>query len=156
MNDQKNKLKIDRDFDNLAPFFAQKLRFAIAECQAEGYPVELFEGMRSGDRQAALYSQGRTAPGKIVTYARPGESWHAYGLACDLVGFVNGRWDWSIDYDRVEQIMISHGFGSLKFERAHFQITGGMSIQKAQKIAAERGLLALWSIVESSLHVAGK
>lgn len=151
MNDTKNKLKIDRDFDNLAPFFAQKLRSAIAECQGEGYPVALFEGMRSETRQNALYAQGRTAEGKVITYARGGQSWHQYGLAADLVGLINGRWDWSIDYDRVEQIMISHGFNSLKFERAHFQITGGLSVEKAQRISRDQGLLALWSIVEAQI-----
>lgn len=35
--------------------------------------------------QAALYAQGRTAPGKIVTYAPAGLSYHNYGLAADIV-----------------------------------------------------------------------
>ena len=147
-----NVNKINRDFEFLAPFFAQKLRIALAECQAEGYPVALFEGYRSEDRQNFLYASGRTRDGKIITHAKGGQSWHQYSLAADIVGFVNGRWDWSIDYDRVEQIMISHGFGSLKFERAHFQITGQLSVQKAHNIACEQGMLALWSIVESSLQ----
>jgi peptidoglycan L-alanyl-D-glutamate endopeptidase CwlK len=151
MNDTKSKLKIDRDFDNLAPFFAQKLRSAIAECQAQGYPVELFEGMRSETRQNQLWAQGRTEPGKIITHAKAGQSWHQYGLAADIVGFINGRWDWSLNYDKIEQIMVSHGFSSLKFERAHFQITGGMAIDKARRIAKDQGLLALWSIIESQI-----
>ena len=152
MHTQKSKQIINRNFDDIAPFFAQKLRTALAECQAEGYQVELFEGYRSESRQNQLYAQGRTEPGKIITHAKAGQSWHQYGLAGDIVGKTAGKWDWSIDYDRVEQIMISHGFSSLKFERPHFQITGGLSIQKAQKIAKDQGLLALWSIVESSLQ----
>jgi peptidoglycan L-alanyl-D-glutamate endopeptidase CwlK len=152
MQSQKSKEIINRNFDDLAPFFAQKLRTALLQCQAEVYQVELFEGYRSETRQNQLYAQGRTEPGKIITHAKAGQSWHQYGLAGDIVGKTNGKWDWSIDYDRIEQIMISHGFNSLKFERPHFQITGGLSIQKAQKIAKEQGLLALWSIVESSLQ----
>lgn len=155
MHTQKSKQEIDRDFDNLAPFFAAKLQTALAKCQAAGYDVHLFEGYRSPLRQNKLYAQGRTEPGKIITHAKAGQSWHQYGLAADIVGKTKGKWDWSIDYDKVEQIMIKHGFNSLKFERAHFQITGGMSIQKAQKITQEQGLLALWSIIESSLHAAG-
>ncbi len=85
MNDNKNKLKPNRDWELLAPFFAQKLRSAIAECQAEGYPVELFEGYRSGERQEWLYESGRTRDGKIITYARAGESVHGLGLGADVV-----------------------------------------------------------------------
>ena len=35
------------------------------------------------EEQAALFAIGRTAPGKIVTKARPGESYHNHGLAFD-------------------------------------------------------------------------
>ena len=45
---------------------------------------EVLSGLRSYAQQAALYAQGRTKPGKIVTKARPGSSWHNYGLAIDL------------------------------------------------------------------------
>ena len=37
------------------------------------------------ETQAALYAQGRTAPGRIVTNARPGYSYHNFGLAIDVV-----------------------------------------------------------------------
>lgn len=148
---EKNVTKINRDYELLAPFFAQKLRSALAECHEQGYPVELFEGMRSGDRQDWLYSSGRTRDGKIITHARAGESAHNVGLAADVVFFINGKWDWSGQYDKVEQIMISHGFSSLKFERCHFQITGGLTAKKAWEMARQHGLLHLWSVVESSL-----
>jgi peptidoglycan LD-endopeptidase CwlK len=42
----------------------------------------------------ALYAQGRTEPGHIVTDAPPGESAHNYGLALDIVPMVNGKPDW--------------------------------------------------------------
>lgn len=32
-----------------------------------------------------MYAQGRTAPGSIVSYAPPGDSFHQYGLAGDVV-----------------------------------------------------------------------
>jgi peptidoglycan LD-endopeptidase CwlK len=50
--------------------------------------------LRSNDEQAALYAQGRTTPGEIVTDAPPGESAHNYGLALDIVPVVNGKPDW--------------------------------------------------------------
>jgi len=39
---------------------------------------------RTMSEQQALYEQGRTAPGKVVTNARPGSSAHNFGLAADL------------------------------------------------------------------------
>ena len=38
---------------------------------------------RSYDIQAKRYAQGRTEPGKIVTWARPGQSWHQFWAALD-------------------------------------------------------------------------
>lgn len=47
------------------------------------------EGLRSFDRQDDLYRQGRQTKGRIVTNAKPGQSYHNYGVACDscFVGF---------------------------------------------------------------------
>lgn len=59
--------------------------------------------------QAALYAQGRTAPGKIVTQAPAGLSMHNYGLAVDIVLMIdkdgNGTheaasWDTATDFDK--------------------------------------------------------
>jgi len=50
--------------------------------------------LRTMAEQAALYAQGRTTPGLIVTHAPPGESAHQYGLALDGVPIVNGKPDW--------------------------------------------------------------
>ncbi|MBB5037099.1 M15 family metallopeptidase [Prosthecobacter dejongeii] len=55
-----------------------------------GVMVEVISGLRSWPQQAALYAQGRTKPGKVVTNARPGSSWHNYGLAIDLGLFKGG------------------------------------------------------------------
>lgn len=55
-----------------------------------GATAEVLSGLRSYQQQAALYAQGRTKPGKIVTNARPGSSWHNYGLAIDLGLFKAG------------------------------------------------------------------
>ena len=40
--------------------------------------------LRTYDEQDDLYEQGRTEPGKIVTNARGGKSWHNFGLALDF------------------------------------------------------------------------
>jgi D-alanyl-D-alanine carboxypeptidase-like protein len=37
------------------------------------------------EQQQAIYAQGRTTPGNIVTNAQPGDSYHNFGLAFDVV-----------------------------------------------------------------------
>lgn len=49
-----------------------------------GLTIRVSQGLRTMAEQAALYAQGRTAPGKIVTRARAGLSMHHYGLAFDI------------------------------------------------------------------------
>lgn len=57
---------------------------------------------RSNAEQEALYEQGRTKPGHIVTRARPGQSAHNHvnaagrpaALAFDVVPLIHGKCDW--------------------------------------------------------------
>jgi len=59
------------------------LRLAEA-CLSLGFPIFLVEGFRSTRRQEFLYTKGRTAPGRIVTHARGGQSLHETGRALDF------------------------------------------------------------------------
>ena len=74
----------------------QVFRSWIAECQilakAHGYEYKAISGNRSWDEQARIYAQGRTAPGKIVTNAKPGYSNHNYGIAVDMGVFRDGKY----------------------------------------------------------------
>jgi peptidoglycan L-alanyl-D-glutamate endopeptidase CwlK len=144
--------QINRDKTLLAPFFAKRLQIALDECHAQHLEIEMFEGFRSEDRQDWLYAQGRTREGKIVTKARGGQSYHQYGIACDLCFKWGGKWQWNKDdpWDKVHAIFKKHGFEILSFEKAHVQITGGIKISKAATIAKEQGLLSLWSIIFSA------
>lgn len=47
-------------------------------------PVLITQGLRTWAEQDALYAQGRTTPGTIVTNARGGHSHHNFGLAVDV------------------------------------------------------------------------
>lgn len=49
-----------------------------------GLDARVISGFRDPKEQAKLYAQGRTAPGKIVTNARPGYSWHNFSVAFDI------------------------------------------------------------------------
>jgi peptidoglycan LD-endopeptidase CwlK len=46
--------------------------------------VKIISGFRTYAEQDALYAQGRTTPGNIVTNARAGYSNHNFGIAFDI------------------------------------------------------------------------
>ena len=111
---------------------------------AKGVTVEVISGLRSWAAQAALYAQGRTKPGPIVTKARPGSSWHNYGLAIDLGLFKNGVY---LDekkpaeadklYAEIGRIAEVHGIewaGNWKnfTETPHFQVTFGQTLAQVR------------------------
>ena len=54
---------------------------------------------RTMKEQKALYAQGRSRPGQVVTNAKPGSSPHNYGLAADLAPLKIGssEIDWNAD-----------------------------------------------------------
>jgi len=56
----------------------------LRRAYAAGVPVIVASGTRTPAEQAALYAQGRSVPGDIVTPRRPGGSLHQYGLAFDV------------------------------------------------------------------------
>jgi hypothetical protein len=97
----------------------------MAEIQGAGLPLKVFEAWRSPDRQRFLFEQGRTRPGPKVTFARAWESYHQYGLAVDIVGFVDGKWTWDLPdatWQRMHAIGAAHGLERLGFETPHLQL----------------------------------
>lgn len=105
--------------------------------------------LRTYAEQNALYAQGRTAKGKVVTNAKGGRSYHNFGLAVDIVLIVdkdgNGSyetasWDTKSDFDgdgksdwlEVVTIFKQYGWiwgGDWKFVDApHFEKSFGLSV----------------------------
>ena len=55
---------------------------------------------RSMEQQRVIYTQGRTAPGKVVSNALPGSSAHNFGLAADIWPITEGGdFDWNAPDD---------------------------------------------------------
>lgn len=75
----------------LEPSTREMVEKALEECKAQGLDVLIICTWRSWEEQAAEYAKGRTAPGKIVTNAKPGQSWHQWGRAIDFVPRRNGK-----------------------------------------------------------------
>lgn len=57
--------------------------------------IRITQGLRTWAEQNALYAQGRTAPGKIVTNAKGGYSAHNMGYACDFCCMNGALPDWN-------------------------------------------------------------
>ena len=116
-----------------------------------GVTAEVISGLRSWQQQAALYAQGRTKPGRIVTNARPGSSWHNYGLAIDLGLFAGGRYlDESAPsradkvYRELGALWTSQGgewAGNWKSfcESPHFQWTAGKTLAQLRSAMEANG-----------------
>jgi peptidoglycan L-alanyl-D-glutamate endopeptidase CwlK len=61
---------------HLHPDIREKCGQFLDLCRAQSIDILITCTYRSNEEQAVLYAQGRTAPGKIVTWAKPGESKH--------------------------------------------------------------------------------
>lgn len=93
---------------------ADKVRKVIKKMHAEGIYICVAQGYRSFAEQDALYAQGRTKPGQIVTNARGGQSNHNYGVAVDLCLYTkDGKdviWTTTGDFQKVVKAMKAEGF----------------------------------------------
>jgi peptidoglycan L-alanyl-D-glutamate endopeptidase CwlK len=68
---------------------AARKAMIAAKALGGGLTVQILSGTRTYAEQDALYAQGRTKPGKVVTKARAGYSNHNFGIAFD-VGIFKG------------------------------------------------------------------
>jgi len=106
-----------RSASNLAtlhPKFRSSAIAAWTEAQAAMPPnveIIVMQGLRSFAESDALYAQGRTKPGQIVTKAAAGQSYHNYGLAFDFEMLTNGTSDWIVgpNWLKIVEIMKKHG-----------------------------------------------
>lgn len=86
----------------LHPKIRYKVTAAILNLEKRNVKIRIVQGLRTFAEQDALYAQGRTTPGKKVTNAKGGQSYHNYGLGFDFAllhkdGTVS--WDMTEDLD---------------------------------------------------------
>lgn len=124
-----------RNISDLHPKVQTLCKRFIEMCKAEGIDVIITSTYRDGESQNELYAQGRTKPGKIVTNAKAGQSFHNWRVAFDFVPIVNGKAVWG-DADLwqkcgkiAESVGLEWAGRWTKFkEMPHCQYTGGLSI----------------------------
>lgn len=120
-------------------------------------------GLRSLAEQEALYAQGRTKPGPIVTWAQPGDSLHLYGLAIDscflkvgnirvnpfLEGHPNAEELWR-EYARFAE---AHGFVAganwrVNKDRPHIERAYGLKLPEIKELYRNGGLTGVWTQID--------
>ncbi len=124
-------------------------------CAQAGAAILITQGLRTWQEQDALFAQGRTMPGKIVTNARGGESWHNFGLAFDIVVLDSvGKADWDTAHPGWtrgaaigKSLGLEWGGDWEKFkDLPHFQHTGDLTLGECRELFA-RGLEVIWERV---------
>ena len=133
-----------RDLNELLPQVKTKVEHFIQLCKDSNIDLLVTSTYRDLESQAALYSQGRTSPGKIVTNAGPGDSYHNWRCAIDVVPLVNGKADWDGSHPVWAEIGRLGKEAGLEWagewvhfkELAHFQYSGGLTIAQLKEGAA--------------------
>lgn len=120
----------------LYPPFLRKIRILVENCRAlRNVEYWAISGERTWNEQDALYAQGRTAPGGIVTNAKGGHSNHNFAIAADFCR------DQSIERAGLQP----------NWNKADYEILA----QEAEKLGLEPGLR--WKFVDAphvQLHLA--
>jgi peptidoglycan L-alanyl-D-glutamate endopeptidase CwlK len=128
-----------RSIDDLHPKVKELAEKFIASCKGHGWDILIYSTYRDAEAQNKIYAQGRTEPGKIVTNAKGGQSFHNYRVAFDWVPMLGGKPLWSDDAAYLKCAELGEALGlewagrwkSFK-ETAHLQYTGGLTLADFQ------------------------
>lgn len=86
---------MSKSLDDLLPIVKQKAEEFLAKCKEAGIDVAITSTYRSVDEQNALYAQGRTTDGHVITNAKGGQSIHNYRCAMDFCPMTNNTLNWN-------------------------------------------------------------
>ncbi len=121
--------------DGVKPELVAKVQAIIAAMGELGFVMIVTDGVRTTEQQQALYAQGRTKPGPIVTQADGMEhrSNHqargGFGYAVDCCFVVDGKpsWDeslpWVLYGAMAETLGLTWGGGWKHPDRPHIELT---------------------------------
>lgn len=137
---------MSRKIEDLEPETRKRCKLLMDWCYSQGYNVFLTSTKRTHEEQQALYDQGRYKPGKIVTNAKAGQSWHETGRAFDFA-FHDGKGGatWVGPWEKIATYAATLGLqwgGNFKRlgDRDHFQYTAGLTLADAIKLEDQRNL----------------
>lgn len=134
--------------------FTQFLCLAKATAATLGCDYIFISGNRSWAEQDALYAQGRTKPGAIVTNAKGGQSNHNFGIAADAGVFLGkiyldgGNSEQQARAAKVHRACSEHAEacglewgGSWKSfkDLPHYEIKTGLTMAQKRELFARKG-----------------
>jgi peptidoglycan LD-endopeptidase CwlK len=146
------------------PPLADKIRTMSEMLSTENIDIRVVQALRTWAQQDALYAQGRTVPGNIVTNVQGGCSYHNFGLAVDCVPSIYGpdqpfNPDWNPQHPtwkRMEAVGVSLGLDSGAEWRSfpdapHFQLTGSYPENEpndtVRQLFKDDGMTVLWASI---------
>lgn len=149
------------DMNKLHPKLRKLTNELVTACERKGIPIKITQGFRSKAEQDALYAQGRTKPGKVVTNAKGSSysSCHMWGIAIDFA-----RNDGKAPYDdsdgfftKVGKVGKSLGlewggdWKSIK-DKPHFQLPdwGSTTAQLKAKYGTPEKFMKTWGDTKKS------
>ncbi len=129
-----------RRVEDLYEYFQPLVNSFLKEANNATYPWQTFitDGFRSLQEQNELYAKGRTQPGKIVTNAQGGQSWHNFGLAVDIAFQKDGKLNYDqVLYDKIVKMGKDRGFiwggdWSVFVDKPHFEWHPGITLEDAR------------------------
>ncbi len=145
------------------PFFSA-LDALLTAAAAQGHSYWAVSGFRTYGEQMALWAQGRTKPGKIVTQAQGGQSAHNFGIAVDLCldGYVDRAGlqpDYRPDsYEPLRELAPQYGLvwgGAWVWpDRPHVQLPSYVTVQQMKPLRVEyerTGLLGVFTYLDGGI-----
>lgn len=129
----------------LHPALTQKVERLIEKADAQGLNLRVVEGFRDPAKQAEAYAKG-------TSKAKPGFSFHNYGLAVDVVfrdKNGNPSWDEKNDWQKLGQlgkeVGLSWGGDWKSFnDRPHFQLLPNDQLGSVRQLTQEVGIEKMW------------
>jgi hypothetical protein len=127
-----------RDVDALAPELQARLERVMERMRDEfGHEVEIVETHRPQERQDALFAQGRTRPGPVVTWTRTSK--HTSGLAVDVR--IDGGWDDADAFATLQRVAREEGLKTLgPRDAGHLELPRHLARELAATNAAHAAL----------------
>jgi peptidoglycan L-alanyl-D-glutamate endopeptidase CwlK len=130
-----------RSLDELLPQVKSRVDAFIQACKDKGIDILVTSTYRDLESQDILYEQGRSTPGKIVTNARGGDSYHNWRCAVDIVPIIGGKPDWDgshpvwAEIGKIGEECGLEWAGNWKSfkELAHFQYTGKLTLAQLKE-----------------------
>ncbi len=145
------------------PPLLEKLHELTFNCLVRGVTYFATSGTRGEKEQTALYAQGRTTPGLIVTNAKFGQSAHSFGVGVDFThdkdsNSSNGLqpdWDplhYQVLAEEAIKLGLEAGFYWKFKDNPHVQLNltkHGIKLADLKAIEAKDGIVGVWKYLDT-------